>query len=204
MTRPRTQITLVISLLGDIFILITLLLIGVSGRNPALVAAALFTFGEILEKPGFLTGYRIKNYPAVHGLPRRYATILRFLSGLFLIVAGFCLTTAIIRLLADGYIMSVGLLVLFVTICVLFLKYILYWNTVYNAQRTVSQLLYSEAQLQRNGLLILTVTCTAVTAGRLGFPIPHGLASLLISVLVTRLGIGFCVKGTVPVSQNMD
>ncbi|MBS4031345.1 MAG: hypothetical protein KGZ63_08000 [Clostridiales bacterium] len=190
MTRPVTQIILAISLLGDIFITTILLFVGLVAENPAFMAAALFTIGGILEKPDLLHGYRIKNYPAVHGLGRKYAVILLFLSRFFLIVTGFLLTTTILRLLADGYTLTVTLSTLIAAYSVFFLKSILLRKTVLAAQKIKIRFLYTEVWSQRNGLLILAATCVAVTAGRIGYPIAHGLASLLISVLVIRLGIG--------------
>ena len=101
MTRPVTQIVLVVSLLGDLLITAILLLSGWAGGNPALLAVALFIMGGFQEKQWLLTGYRIRNYPAVHGLERKHAVILRFFSGLFLLVSGFLLIMAILRLLAN-------------------------------------------------------------------------------------------------------
>lgn len=195
MKRPVTQIALVISLLGDLFITVILLFFGLAVGNFALTGAALFTIGGILEKPSLLHGYRTKKYPAVHGLGRKYASILRFLFGLFIIVSGLLQITVILRLLADGYMITVTLLTLLAAYSVFFLKSILYCNTVFAAKKTKSRFLYTEARSQCNGLMILATTCVAVTAGQLGYLTTHGLVTLLISVLVIRLGLGIFNNG---------
>jgi cation diffusion facilitator family transporter len=198
MTKSLAQRVVSWTILGNVLLALIKIVAGISADSAALVAEAVHSTGDIIVSLAVLLTFRLASKAADerhhfgHGKIESFCTCLM---GLLLVYIGYELTISALASLKSGSPEMPGIVALYVTIACIFIKEGMYRYTISAACKTGSQLLYADAWHHRVDMLILAGVSVGVAGARLGYPALEGIVALAISVLIIRLGIGFCRHG---------
>jgi cation diffusion facilitator family transporter len=197
-SKSLAQRVVLRTMLGNIFLAIIKLVVGLAAGSAALVAEAVHSAGDILASLGVLISFRLSGKVADdrhhfgHG---KIESVCSCLVGLMLVYIGYELVTEAIAGLRAGSVEVPGIAALYVTIVCIVLKEGMYRYTIGAACKTGSQLLFADAWHHRTDMMILSGVMVGVIGARVGYPVLDSFIALAISVLIIRLGIGICYKG---------
>jgi cation diffusion facilitator family transporter len=198
MSKSLAQRVVFRTMLGNIFLAVIKLMVGVTAGSAALVAEAVHSVGDILASLGILISFRIsgkaadKHHHFGHG---KIESICSCMVGLLLMYIGYGLVTGAIAGFRFGSVEIPELSALYVAALCIVAKEFMYRYTIRAACKTGSQLLFADAWHHRTDMLILSGVMVGVVGARLGYPVLDGFVALGISVLIIRLGVGICRKG---------
>ena len=198
MSKSLAQRVVFRTMLGNVFLAVLKLFIGIISGSAALVAEAVHSTGDIIASLAVLISFRLSGRAADdrhhygHG---KIESICSCLVGLLLVYIGFELTVEAIAGLRAQTVEIPGVAALYITAICIVIKEAMYRYTIDAACKNGSQLLYADAWHHRIDMFILSGVMVGVAAARYGYPAVDGLVALAISVLIIRLGIGICRKG---------
>jgi cation diffusion facilitator family transporter len=198
MSKSLAQRVVFHTMLGNVLLTAMKLGVGIIAGSAALVAEAVHSAGDIIASFAVLVSFRLSGKPADerhhfgHG---KIESICTCLVGALLIIIGYELISEAIGSLREGSLEIPGVAALYVTVGCIVIKEVMYRYTMNAAAKVGGQLLYADAWHHRADMMILTGVMVGVGGARLGFPVLDGFAALGISVLILRLGIGYCRKG---------
>lgn len=198
MSKSTAQRVVFRTMLGNVFLVFLKLLVGVAASSASLVAEAIHSAGDILASLGVLLSFRLSGRPPDeqhhfgHGKVESLCTCI---IGSLLIIIGYELTREALARLAAGTVEIPGATALYIALICILIKELMYRYTIHAACQTGSQLLTADAWHHRADMMILSGVFLGITGSRLGYPVLDGMVALFISVLIIRLGFGFCRRG---------
>lgn len=213
MSKSLAQRVVFRTMLGNVLLAALKLAAGIVAGSAALVAEAIHSTGDILASLAVLISFRLSGKAADerhhfgHG---KIESVCTCLVGLLLVYIGYELTTEAIAVLRVGAPEMPGVAALYVTVVCIVMKEGMYRYTRWAACQSGSQLLHADAWHHRADMMILTGVLVGVAGSRMGYPLLDGIVALGISVLIIRLGIGFCRNGlgdlvdTAPEERKLD
>lgn len=198
MTKSLAQRVVSWTIAGNLLLAFIKIIAGISADSSALVAEAIHSTGDIMVSLAVLFTFRLAGKAADerhHFGHEKIESFSTCLMGLLLVYIGYELTMSALAGLKAGSPEMPGIVALYVTIACIFIKEGMYRYTISAACKTGSRLLYADAWHHRVDMLILAGVSVGVAAARMGYPALEGIIALAISVLIIRLGIGFCRHG---------
>lgn len=198
MSKSLAQRVVLHTMLGNMLLTAVKLIAGIIAGSAALVAEAVHSTGDIIASLAVLVTFRLSGKQADerhhfgHG---KIESLCTCLVGLLLVYIGYQLTTEAIAGLRNPSSSIPGAPALYVTAICIAAKELMYRYTIVAACKSGSRLLYADAWHHRTDMMILSGVLAGVVGARLGYPLLDGIVALGISVLVIRLGIGFCRNG---------
>jgi len=198
MSKSLAQRVVSWTILGNLLLALIKIVAGISAGSAALVAEAVHSTGDIVVSLAVLFTFCLAGKAADerhhfgHGKIESFCTCFM---GLLLVFIGFELTMSALASLKVGAPEMPGIAALYVTMACIFIKEGMYRYTISAACKTGSQLLYADAWHHRVDMMILAGVSVGVAGALLGYPALEGIVALAISVLIIRLGVGFCRHG---------
>ncbi|MBS3897861.1 MAG: cation transporter [Dethiobacter sp.] len=198
MSKSLAQRVVSWTILGNVVLALIKIVAGISADSSALVAEAVHSVGDIIVSLAVLFTFRLAGKAADerhHFGHEKIESFCTCLMGLLLVYIGYEFTMSALAGLKAGSPETPGLAALYVTVACIFIKEGMYRYTISAACKTGSRLLYADAWHHRVDMLILTGVLIGVAGARMGYPVLESIVALAISVLIIRLGIGFCRHG---------
>jgi cation diffusion facilitator family transporter len=186
------------TMLGNVFLVLLKYFAGRAAGSPALIAEAVHSSGDILVSLAVLVSIKLSGKPADgrhhygHG---KIESLCSCALGLLMIFIGFELTRDSLARLGAGALAVPGTTALYVSAAGILIKELMYRYTVSACRETGSQLLLADAWHHRSDMLLSSAVFMGIAVARTGFPLLEALVTLLVSVLVIRLGFTFCRRG---------
>ncbi|MCW3490788.1 cation diffusion facilitator family transporter [Dethiobacter alkaliphilus] len=186
------------TMLGNVLLVFMKLSVGIMAGSAALIAEAVHSAGDVIASFAVFISFRLSGKApdqCHHFGHKKIESICTCLVGVLLILISYELITDAIGNLREGDLAVPGVAALYVTIACIVIKEGMYRYTINAANKVKSRLLYADAWHHRADMMVLSAVLVGVGGARLGYPILDGLVALGISVLILRLGIGFCRSG---------
>ena len=197
---PKSLVAAVVlhTLLGNVFLVLLKYFAGTFAGSTALVAEAIHSSGDILVSLAVLISIKAAGKPADgrhhygHG---KIEPLCSSVLGLLMIFIGFELTRDSLALLGAGVQAVPGLMALYVSAAGILIKELMYRYTASACRKTGNQLLLADAWHHRSDVLLSSAVFLSIAGARAGFPFLEAVVTLLVSVLIIRLGFTFCRRG---------
>lgn len=188
----ETKIATVISIMGNIFLLIIKLIIGIISSSQAMISDAFNSAGDIFSSVMAFIGNKIASKEADedHNLGHGKAEYLfSLLISLSMIVVSTELCISSIKSIFNNSNYQFSMWLIIVCIITILIKIILYFivNHIYNKHHNI--LLYSTAIDHRNDCFLTTLTLIASICGYLGYREVDGVIGALVSLWIFRSGL---------------
>lgn len=188
----ETKIATVISIMGNIFLLIIKLIIGIISSSQAMISDAFNSAGDIFSSVMAFIGNKIASKEADedHNLGHGKAEYLfSLLISLSMIVVSIELCISSIKSIFNNSNYQFSMWLIIVCIITILTKIILYFivNHIYNKHHNI--LLYSTAIDHRNDCFLTTLTLIASICGYLGYREVDGVIGSLVSLWIFRSGL---------------
>ncbi len=188
----ETKIATVISIMGNIFLLIIKLIIGIISSSQAMISDAFNSAGDIFSSVMAFIGNKIASKEADedhnlgHGKAEYFFSLLISLS---MIVVSIELCISSIKSIFNNSNYQFSMWLIIVCIITILTKIILYFivNHIYNKHHNI--LLYSTAIDHRNDCFLTTLTLIASICGYLGYREIDGVIGALVSLWIFRSGL---------------
>lgn len=186
------------TLFGNVFLVLIKYFAGLAAGSPALIAEAIHSSGDILASLAVLVSIQLSGKPADdchhygHG---KIESLCSSALGLLMIFIGFELTRDSLVRLGAGEFTVPGTAALYVSAAGIVIKELMYRYSVIACLKTGNQLLLADAWHHRSDVLLSSAVFLGIAGARAGFPLLETLVTLLVSVLVIRLGFTFCRRG---------
>jgi len=198
MSKSLAQRVVSWTMLGNLLLTLIKIVAGISAGSAALAAEAVHSAGDIIVGLAVLFTFRLagkapdERHHFGHGKIESFCTCFM---GVLLVFIGYELTMSALAGLKGGVPEMPGIIALYVTMACIFIKEGMYRYTISAACKTGSQLLYADAWHHRVDMMILAGVSVGVAGARMGYPALEGIIALAISVLIIRMGVGFCRHG---------
>lgn len=188
----ETKIATVISIMGNIFLLIIKLIIGIISSSQAMISDAFNSAGDIFSSVMAFIGNKIASKEADedHNLGHGKAEYLfSLLISLSMIIVSTELCISSIKSIFNNSNYQFSMWLIIVCIITILTKIILYFivNHIYNKHHNI--LLYSTAIDHRNDCFLTTLTLIASICGYLGYREIDGVIGALVSLWIFRSGL---------------
>lgn len=188
----ETKIATVISIMGNIFLLIIKLIIGIISSSQAMISDAFNSAGDIFSSVMAFIGNKIASKEADedHNLGHGKAEYLfSLLISLSMIIVSLELCISSIKSIFNNSNYQFSMWLIIVCIITILTKIILYFivNHIYNKHHNI--LLYSTAIDHRNDCFLTTLTLIASICGYLGYREIDGVIGALVSLWIFRSGL---------------
>lgn len=186
------------TLLGNVFLVLLKYFAGRAAGSTALVAEAIHSSGDILVSLAVLISLKAAGKPPDgrhhygHG---KIESLCSSALGLLMIFIGFELTRDSLVRLAAGEMSIPGAAALYVAAAGIVIKELMYRYTINACRKSGNQLLLADAWHHRSDVLLSLGVFLGIAGALAGFPLLEALVTLLVSVLVIRLGFTFCRRG---------
>jgi len=186
------------TLLGNVFLVLIKYFAGHVAGSTALVAEAIHSSGDILVSLAVLVSIHLSGRPPDgrhhfgHG---KIESLSSSALGLFMIIIGFEITRDSLVLLGAGALTIPGTTALYVSAAGILIKELMYRYTANACMKTGNQLLLADAWHHRSDMLLSSGVFLGIAGARYGFPLLEPLVTLVVSVLIIRLGFTFCRRG---------
>jgi cation diffusion facilitator family transporter len=186
------------TLLGNVFLVLLKYFAGLAAGSPALLAEAIHSSGDILASLAVLVSIKLSGKPADgrhhygHG---KVESLCSSALGLLMIFIGFELTRETLARMGAGEFAVPGIAALYVSAVGIVIKELMYRYSITACLKTGNQLLLADAWHHRSDVLLSSAVFLGIAGARAGFPLLETLVTLLVSVLVIRLGFTFCRRG---------
>ena len=188
----ETKIATVISIMGNIFLLIIKLIIGIISSSQAMISDAFNSAGDIFSSVMAFIGNKIASKEADedHNLGHGKAEYLfSLLISLSMIIVSLELCISSIKSIFNNSNYQFSMWLIIVCIMTILTKIILYFivNHIYNKHHNI--LLYSTAIDHRNDCFLTSLTLIASICGYLGYREIDGVIGALVSLWIFRSGL---------------
>lgn len=188
----ETKIATVISIMGNIFLLIIKLIIGIISSSQAMISDAFNSAGDIFSSVMAFIGNKIASKEADedHNLGHGKAEYLfSLLISLSMIIVSLELCISSIKSIFNNSNYQFSMWLIIVCIITILTKIILYFivNHIYNKHHNI--LLYSTAIDHRNDCFLTSLTLIASICGYLGYREIDGVIGALVSLWIFRSGL---------------
>lgn len=188
----ETKIATVISIMGNIFLLIIKLIIGIISSSQAMISDAFNSAGDIFSSVMAFIGNKIASKEADedHNLGHGKAEYLfSLLISLSMIIVSLELCISSIKSIFNNSNYQFSMWLIIVCIITILTKIILYVivNHIYNKHHNI--LLYSTAIDHRNDCFLTSLTLIASICGYLGYREIDGVIGALVSLWIFRSGL---------------
>lgn len=188
----ETKIATVISIMGNIFLLIIKLIIGIISSSQAMISDAFNSAGDIFSSVMAFIGNKIASKEADedHNLGHGKAEYLfSLLISLSMIIVSLELCISSIKSIFNNSNYQFSMWLIIVCIITILTKIILYFivNHIYNKHHNI--LLYSIAIDHRNDCFLTSLTLIASICGYLGYREIDGVIGALVSLWIFRSGL---------------
>lgn len=188
----ETKIATIISIIGNIFLLIIKLVIGVISSSQAMISDAFNSAGDIFSSIMAFIGNKIASKDADddhnlgHGKAEYFFSLLISLS---MIGVSIELCTSSIKSIFYNYDYQFSIWLIIVCIVTIISKIILYFivNQIYKTHHNI--LLLSTAIDHRNDCFLTSLTLLASICGYLGYREVDGVVGALVSLWIFRSGL---------------
>ena len=173
---------------------------GVLGNSAALVADSLHAFSDCLGSLAIYLGAKISGRPENAGKPHlqeKIEGVISFLLGILLLgtafeIGSFALIAILGGLYQDAEMPTI--IPLLVSLSAIAIKEAIYFYSMNNAKKINSVGLKAMAWHNQTDALISVGSFIGILGSRLGFPVCDPLASLVISLLVLKVGLEIIVE----------
>lgn len=188
----ETKIATIISIMGNIFLLIIKLIIGIISSSQAMISDAFNSAGDIFSSVMAFIGNKIASKEADedHNLGHGKAEYLfSLLISLSMIIVSLELCISSIKSIFNNSNYQFSMWLIIVCIITILTKIILYFivNHIYNKHHNI--LLYSTAIDHRNDCFLTSLTLIASICGYLGYREIDGVIGALVSLWIFRSGL---------------
>lgn len=198
MPKPLAAKVVVYTLLGNVFLVLMKYFAGRAAGSTALVAEAIHSTGDILVSLAVLISIKVADKPADgrhhygHG---KVESLCSAALGLLMIFIGFELTRDSLNRLGAGVQAAPDASALYVAAAGIAIKELMYRYTISACRKSGNQLLLADAWHHRSDVLLSSGVFLGIAGSRAGYPPLEIFVTLLISVLIIRLGFTFCRRG---------
>lgn len=188
----QTKVATVISIIGNILLLIIKLIVGIISSSQAMISDAFNSAGDIFSSFMAFIGNKIASKEADddHNLGHGKAEyIFSLLISLSMIIVSIELCTSSIKSIFNNSQYQFSIWLIIVCIITILTKIILFYivNRVYKKHHNI--LLLSTAIDHRNDCFLTTLTLIASVCGYLGYREVDGVIGALVSLWILRTGI---------------
>lgn len=191
-------VTSTISLIINILLGIIKLVIGIRGNSQAILADGIHTLSDVVTTVIVLIGLKISSREADsshHYGHERFESVFAKLLSIFLVLTGSYIGYEAYKSLSQvnviGRPKSIALVAAVISILI---KEAMYWYTIKVARKIKSTSMEADAWHHRSDVFSSIGTFIGVLGARLGFTALDPIASLIVSILIIKVGIDLYIK----------
>lgn len=171
--------------------------VGIVGKSKAMLADGIHTLSDVITTVIVLLGLKVasKEADSDHQYGHeKFESVFAKLLSVFLVLTGLYIGYEASKSLSQGNIVKPKFIALVAALASIITKEIMYWYTINTAKKINSLSMEADAWHHRSDSFSSIGTFIGILGARLGFTFLDPLASLIVSILIIKVGIDIYVK----------
>lgn len=190
-------LTSTITLIINILLGIIKIIIGIISDSKAVLADGIHTLSDVVTTVIVLIGLRISSREADSGHQyghEKFESVFAKLLSIFLVLTGSYIGYEAYKSLSQANIVKPKFIALIAALISIIIKEAMYWYTIKVARKIKSTSMEADAWHHRSDVFSSIGTFIGVLGARLGFTALDPIASLIVSILIIKVGIDLYIK----------